>query len=96
VIARITHEYYTPLVAEFHGVFILAFESTQYSFYEEMYMNVEMMTTMDTIAVDLFEIEESVIFALGMIPPMKEPDQVLEEFNFPRITDLIHTVASEV
>ena len=53
---------------------------------ESMYLDVMVLETIDEIATDLFEIEESAIREIGEIPLN---DRVLEQLNMPRISDLM-------
>lgn len=54
---------------------------------KSIFMDINVLETIDEIAVELFQIEESAILALGII--MKD-DQLLEELNFPAVSDLLH------
>lgn len=55
------------------------------TFNESMFMDI--IETIDEIAVELFEIEESLILESGIIMP---GDQLLQEFKFPTISELLH------
>jgi len=57
------------------------------SFDESMFMDTYVLETIDEIAVELFQIEESAMLALGIITT---DDQLLEELNFPVVSDLLH------
>jgi hypothetical protein len=57
------------------------------SFGESMFMDMNVLETIDEIAVELFQIEESAMLALGIIT---QDDQLLEELNFPVVSDLLH------
>lgn len=57
------------------------------SFDESMFMDIPVLETIDEIATDLFEIEESAMLALGIIT---NDDQLLEELNFPTVSELMH------
>lgn len=57
------------------------------SFDESMFMDTYVLETIDEIAVELFQIEESAMLALGIIT---KDDQLLEELNFPVVSDLLH------
>jgi hypothetical protein len=59
-----------------------------FSFDESMFLNVDVLETISEIASDLFEIEESAIFELGVLP-VKNPDQMLSEFHMPVISELL-------
>jgi len=50
-------------------------------------MDIPVLETIDEIAVELFQIEESAMLALGIIT---KDDQLLEELNFPVVSDLLH------
>jgi len=63
----------------------MEFEET-YSFDETMFLDTSVLETIDEIAGDLFEIEESAIREICEIP---HDDRVLEQLNMPRISDLM-------
>lgn len=58
-----------------------------YSHDEWMYLDITTLDAIDEIASELFEIEESAIITIGILPGW---DQILTELNFPVVTDLIH------
>lgn len=58
----------------------------QYSFDELMYLDSLTLDTIDVIATDLLEIEESAIHEICDVPLN---DRVLEQLNFPRVSDLM-------
>lgn len=62
--------------------------SEKYSFDELMYLDINTLEAIDEVATELFEIEESAIIALGIIPP--KWDQILTELNFPTVSELLH------
>jgi hypothetical protein len=62
-------------------------EFEKYSFDELMYLDTMVLETIDEIAIDLFEIEESAVREICEIP---HDDRVLEQLNMPRISDLMH------
>jgi hypothetical protein len=57
------------------------------SFDESMFMDIPVLETIDEIAADLFEIEESVMLESGIIMP---GDWVLQECKFPTVSALLH------
>jgi hypothetical protein len=57
------------------------------TFDEFMFLDTDLLETIDEITTDLFEIEESAIMALGVIMP---GDQLLQEFHLPLVADLLH------
>lgn len=57
------------------------------TFDESMFMDTEVLETIDEIVVDLFKIEENVMLESGMIMP---GDQLLQEFDFPIVSELLH------
>jgi len=59
---------------------------TDYSHDEFMFLDTSVLETIDEIAIDLFEIEESAIIDICEIPLN---DCVLEQLNMPRISDLM-------
>ena len=60
----------------------------KYTHDEWMYVDTTTLEAIDEIATDLFEIEESAILALGIIPSTW--DQILVELNFPTVSELLH------
>ena len=63
-------------------------DNETYSFDEMMYLDTNTLEAIDEVATELFEIEESAIFALGIIPPKWV--QILTELNFPTVSELLH------
>lgn len=59
-----------------------------FSFDESMFLNVDVLETISEIVSDLFEIEESAILELGVLP-VKNQDQMLTEFHMPVVSDIM-------
>jgi hypothetical protein len=59
-----------------------------FSFDESMYLDVDVLETISEIASNLFEIEESAIMEIGILP-VKNPDQMLAEFHMPIVSDIM-------
>jgi len=59
-----------------------------FSFDESMFLDIDVLETISEIAADLFEIEESAIMDIGILP-VKNPDQMLTEFHMPIVSDIM-------
>ena len=53
----------------------------------DVFMRADAFDTIDCIATELFQIEESARMAIGMIT---NGDQLLIEINMPNVSDLVH------